>query len=79
MQKHDLHSEFPQHNDRIHDLKVSDKHFRKLFDEYHITDHKIHSLESNEKFTDKELNELRVKRLQLKDQLLAIIEGKKVI
>jgi uncharacterized protein YdcH (DUF465 family) len=44
MQKHhDLHSEFPQHNDRIHELKVSDKHFRKLFDEYHDTDHKIHS------------------------------------
>jgi len=79
MEKHDLHHEFPQHNDRIHELKVNDKHFRKMFDEYHDIDHKIHHIEGTEKFTDKELNELRLKRVQLKDQLLAIIEGKKVI
>jgi uncharacterized protein YdcH (DUF465 family) len=77
MEKHDLHAEFPQHNDRIHELKVSDKHFRKLFDEYHTTNKTIHSVEANGKFTDKELNELRSKRVHLKDQLILIIEGKK--
>lgn len=77
MEKHDLHAEFPQHNDRIHELKVSDKHFRKLFDEYHTTNKMIHSVEANGKFTDKELNELRSKRVHLKDQLIVIIEGKK--
>lgn len=79
MQKHDLHTEFPEYNDRIHELKIGDKHFRKLFDEYHLVDHKIHSLESSEKFTDRELTELRLERVQLKDNLLRIIEGKKVI
>ena len=79
MQKHDLHTEFPEYNDRIHELKIGDRHFRKLFDEYHLVDHKIHSLEYSEKFTDQELTELRLERVQLKDSLLRIIEGKKVI
>jgi uncharacterized protein len=32
MEKHDLHHEFPALEQKIHDLKVSDNHFRKLFD-----------------------------------------------
>ena len=35
IEHHDLVHEFPQLRDRIHELKGSDKHFRKLFDEYH--------------------------------------------
>lgn len=75
MEKHDLHTEFPQHNEKIHNLKVSDNHFRKLFDEYHITNKEIHRIESTGTFTDQELNELRSKRLHLKDQLLMMIES----
>jgi hypothetical protein len=33
MKPHDLHHEFPQYAERIHHLKVSDGHFRRLFDE----------------------------------------------
>jgi len=77
MDKHDLHTEFPKHNERIHELKVSDKHFRKLFDEYHTNNKEIHRIETSGTFTDKELNDLRLKRVHLKDELLAIIEGKK--
>lgn len=75
MEKHDLHAELPQHNDRIHELKVSDNHFRKMFDEYHVTNKNIHSIETSGVFTDEELNDLRIKRLQLKDQLVKIIEN----
>ncbi|MBA4135475.1 MAG: GTP-binding protein, partial [Flavobacterium sp.] len=32
MEKHDLLHEFPQYQEKIHELKVSDAHFRKLFD-----------------------------------------------
>jgi uncharacterized protein YdcH (DUF465 family) len=35
VEHHDLIHEFPELKDRIHDLKVGDPHFRKLFDEYH--------------------------------------------
>jgi len=74
MEKHDLHHEFPQHAERIHDLKVGNAHFRKLFDEYHHVNKDIHRLETSEAYTDEELNKLRKKRLHLKDELFEIIE-----
>ncbi len=76
MEKHDLHHEFPQHEERIHELKTANAHFRKLFDEYHHVNKDIHRLEASETFTDEELNRLRKKRLHLKDELFDIIEPK---
>jgi len=78
MEKHDLHHEFPQHESKIHDLKMNDNHFKKLFDEYHFIDKQIHGVESTQVFTDDELNEMRKKRLHLKDQLIGIIEDKPI-
>lgn len=70
MQKHDLLHEFPEHKEKIHDLKVSDSHFRKIFDEYHEVDHEIHRYESGASVTtDTHLNELRSKRVHLKDEV----------
>lgn len=70
MEKHDLLHEFPEMKEKIHDLKVSNTQFRKIFDEYHDVDHKIHSYESGATATtDEHLNELRMKRVQLKDAL----------
>jgi uncharacterized protein YdcH (DUF465 family) len=31
---------------KIHSLKVSDNHFRKLFDQYHEINNSIHSIET---------------------------------
>jgi uncharacterized protein YdcH (DUF465 family) len=74
MQKHDLLHEFPEMKDKIHDLKVSDNHFRKLFDEYHDIDHQIHSYETGATATtDDHLNELRAKRVHLKDSLYGML------
>jgi hypothetical protein len=76
MQKHDLLHEFPEMKDKIHDLKVSNNHFRKLFDEYHEVDHQIHSYESGaHATTDAHLTELRAKRLHLKDELYAMLKN----
>ena len=74
MEKHDLKHEFPEHQEKIHDLKINDNHFRKLFDEYHDVNDQIHAIET-EAFhtTDEVLNQLRIKRVQLKDELYAII------
>ena len=30
-EQHDLHHEFPEFNDQIHKLKMSDGHFQRLF------------------------------------------------
>jgi uncharacterized protein len=75
MQKHSIVQEFPEHQDKIHELKTTDHHFRKLFDEYHEIDHAIHSIESGATATtDQHLNELRLKRVHLKDSIYGYLK-----
>lgn len=75
MEKHDLHHEFPQFEEKIHDLKMSDNHFKRLFDEYENLNHKIHGVESTGLFTDDDLNDMRSKRLHLKDELYEMLKS----
>jgi len=73
-EKHDLITELPEHRERILQLKDSDKHFEKLYDEYHELDHQILRMEEGfETPSDDVLEELKKKRLYLKDQLFSII------
>lgn len=77
MQKHDLLHEFPEHEDRIRELKVSDSHFRRLFDEYHEVDHEVHRIETGAVNTsDEHLDKKRTHRVYLKDELYRIIINK---
>jgi uncharacterized protein YdcH (DUF465 family) len=74
---HDLAHEFPEHKDRIHELKVSNNHFRSLFDKYHDLNKKIHRAELRiEILTEDEEELLKKERLALKDSLYAILQGK---
>ena len=74
-EKHDLVHELPEHKDRIHELKVSNEHFKKLFDEYHELDHEVLRMEEGiETPSDEVLEEIKKKRLNLKDQLYRIIK-----
>ena len=71
---HELAEEFPDKAQQIHDLKESDAHFRKLFDEYHEINRAIHRAETNVEPTD-ELNETRMRkeRMHLKDQIASML------
>lgn len=69
-----LHQEFPQYDSLITELKTSDNHFKKLFDEYESLNHKIHGIEATAIFTDEELNKMRIRRTHLKDELYGILE-----
>jgi uncharacterized protein YdcH (DUF465 family) len=74
MERHDLLHEFPDYQEKIHELKVSDQHFRKLFDEYHELEHQIHRINTDmEIVADEYAHELKGKLLFLKDELFAII------
>ena len=74
MEKHDLLHEFPEHQEKIHDLKVSDSHFRKLFDEYHEIEHQIHRINmGSEIANDNFVHELKAKLLFIKDELFAYL------
>ncbi len=75
VEKHDLIHEFPEYRDKIHDLKVSDQHFRRLFDEYHELDHEVRRIEEGvENTSDEYVEGLKVKRLHLKDELFAMLK-----
>jgi len=76
-EKHDLLHEFPEYRDTIHTLKTSNRHFARLFDEYHETDHAIHRIEQGiETTADEYLEAMKKKRLQLKDELFSMIHGR---
>ena len=42
MERHDLLHEFPEYQEKIHQMKVEDDHFRELFDEYDELEHEVH-------------------------------------
>lgn len=75
---HDLHHEFPEYADAIHSLKVSSKHFARLFDEYHALTSKVEALEDNgSPVADVELEDMKKLRLKLKDELYAMLKAGK--
>lgn len=72
---HDLVHELPEYREKIHELKVSDKHFAKLFDEYHEVDHEVRRIEQEiETPSDEYTEELKKKRLLLKDELFGMLK-----
>ena len=76
LEKHDLIHELPEYKDRIHTLKTSNRHFANQFDKYHETDHAVLRVEGGiENTSDEYLEELKKKRLALKDELFAMIKA----
>jgi uncharacterized protein len=74
-EKHDLIHELPEHKDRIHELKMSNKHFEKLFTKYHDIDHQVRRIEEGvETPSDDFVEELKKERLFLKDELFEMIQ-----
>ncbi|MEZ5479048.1 MAG: DUF465 domain-containing protein [Thiolinea sp.] len=71
---HDLLHEFPEHKDRIHTLKMENNHFARLFEEYHELDHQLLRIQQEiETPADQVVEELKLKRLHLKDEMLKMI------
>ena len=67
IEKHDLHHEFPEHSDAIHELKMNNAHFSRLFDEYHEVEHEVHRIDTGvENTSDDYLGEQKKKPLTLK-------------
>ncbi|CTQ60390.1 MAG: DUF465 domain-containing protein [Roseibium album] len=71
---HELHEEFPESADELHTLKTKDTHFARLADEYHTVNREVHRIETNvEPAADDVLEDLKKKRLHLKDQIAAML------
>ena len=72
---HELADDFPDDKDRIAELKRTSPHFAKLADRYHEINRTIHRMEERiEPVTDTTETALRRERMQLKDQLYAMMQ-----
>ncbi|HCS23246.1 MAG TPA: GTP-binding protein [Rhodospirillaceae bacterium] len=68
--KHTLAGDFPGMEKKIHDLKVSDTHFRRLFEEYDAIATELHRFDEGAGgISDDHAHELKKKILKLKDEM----------
>lgn len=73
---HELKEEFPEFSDKMHDLKMSDAHFAKLAEEYHIINRDIHRLENGDEHVSQFSEEdLRKRRMALKDEIYGLLKA----
>lgn len=76
MDKHDLLHEFPEYQDKIHQLKIENTHFKKLFDDYDSLEHEIRRMNTGvEISSDDNLHIKKAKLLHIKDELFSILTG----
>ncbi|HWR94261.1 MAG TPA: DUF465 domain-containing protein [Flavobacterium sp.] len=76
MDKHDLLHEFPEYQERMHELKLNDPQFKKLYDEYHDVEHQVHLMKTDEVVvTDEALKELKARLLHLKDDIFSRLKN----
>jgi hypothetical protein len=75
MEQHDLLHEFPEYQDKIKQLRGTDKHFKQLFDDYNGVEHQVHLMKTDEVVaTDEALKELKAKLLHIKDEIYTILK-----
>jgi len=71
---HDLVHELPEHKERIHELKVSNSHFARLFKDYDELDHELRRIQLDiETPSDEVVEELKKRRLHLKDEMFRML------
>ena len=73
---HELTEDFPDQAAQISALKASNAHFAKLADTYHEVNRQVHRAETDvEPLSDAHMTELRRKRMQLKDEIAAMLRN----
>ncbi|MCP5261239.1 MAG: YdcH family protein [Rhodoferax sp.] len=67
---------FPEFRDKITELKTTDHHFLRLFDQHNAMDQKIKNMEAGiTPGTHEEIERLKKEKLAIKDQLYAILKA----
>ena len=75
-QSHRLHFEFPEFKAQIHNLKISNAHFKKLFESYdNLTDEIERAEDGIENISDLDLEKLKKQRINLKDELYKMLKA----
>ncbi|MBL8393812.1 MAG: YdcH family protein [Candidatus Accumulibacter sp.] len=74
VEHHDLHHEFPEYLDSIHQLKTSSEQFGQLYDEYHELTREVERLEEEDlPIDDFTIENMKKKRVWLKDQMYRML------
>lgn len=74
VEHHDLVHEFPELRDRIHELKMGDAHFRRLFDAYHELTTEVEKMENEVTPVSTAIEEeAKMRRVHLKDELYRML------
>jgi uncharacterized protein YdcH (DUF465 family) len=65
---------FPEFREKITELKTTDHHFMRLFEQHNALDHQVESMEAGiTPARHEEIEKLKKEKLLLKDQLFAIL------
>jgi uncharacterized protein len=76
LDNHPLARDFPEHKDKIHQLKLSNSHFARLNEQYEEVDKAVIRLETGvEHASDADLDTQKQKRVRLKDELYALLQA----
>ena len=71
---HEIPDEFPELKEKIHELKMNDAHFSRLYEEYHELNREIHRIEAaGVNVADEDFENLKLVRLRLKDEIYAML------
>lgn len=74
MERHDLVEEFPEHKERIHELKMENNHFKKLFEEFDELAHEIYRINTDvETVSDEYSNTVKTKMVHLRDEIYSML------
>lgn len=76
IQPHDVEHEFPEYKQTLQEMKSQDAHLAELIGEYEQLNAEIVDIEENEKpFQDFEFEDMKKRRLLLKDEIYFILRG----
>ena len=76
VEHHPLIKEFPEHRERIHELKINNAHFAKLADQYEEVDkHICRAEDAPEGHDETHMHKLKAERLRLKDEVYKALEA----
>ncbi|REG86621.1 YdcH family protein [Marinomonas pollencensis] len=76
IENHTLVNELPEFKDTIHQLKMTDAHFKKLFEEYNFLTEEIEKMEKEIVLTSTfQEEEFKKRRLLLKDSLVNYLKN----
>lgn len=78
IENHSLVNELPEYKEQIHELKMNNEEFRRLFEEYNFLTHEIENIEKEIVLASTmEEEEFKKRRLHLKDALLDMLRKAK--